>query len=87
MFEKVIDGTLYIPTRAEVVGKTKIAIVNDINSGSEEQMYASWADLYDGLYKQDDPFNKKYRSVDGQHVLLQEDRKICCHPCCYQPLR
>ena len=58
MFEKVIDGTLYIPTRAEVVGKTKIAIVNDINSGSEEQMYASWADLYDGLYKQDDPFNK-----------------------------
>src|SRR5574344_152299 len=58
MFKKIIDGTLYIPTREEVVGKTKIAVVNDINSGSDEQMYAAWGDLYDGLYKQDDPFNK-----------------------------
>lgn len=57
MFKKVIDGTLYIPTREEVVGKTKIVIVNDINSGTDEQMYAAWGDLYDGLYKQDDPFN------------------------------
>ena len=58
MFKKVIDGSLYIPTRAEVVGNTKIAIVNDINSGSDEDKYAAWGDLYDGLYKQDDPFNK-----------------------------
>ena len=58
MFKKVIDGSLYIPTRAEVVGNTKIAIVNDISSGSDEDMYAAWGDLYDGLYKQDDPFNK-----------------------------
>lgn len=57
MFRKVIDGTLYIPTREEVVGKTKVVVVNDVKSGSDEDKYAAWGDLYDGLYKQDDPFN------------------------------
>ena len=59
LFRKVIDGTLYIPTREEVVKKTKVAIVNDVKSGNDEDKYASWGDLYDGLYKQDDPFNKE----------------------------
>ena len=58
MFRKIIDGTLYIPTRQEVVGKTKVVIVNDVNSGSDEDRYATWGDLYDGLYKQNDPFNR-----------------------------
>lgn len=57
MFQKVIDGTMYIPTREEVIGKTKIVVVNDVTSGSDEQKYAAWGDLYDGLYKQTDPFN------------------------------
>ena len=59
MFRKVIDGTLRIPTRKEVVDRTKIVVVNDINSGnSDEDKYASWGNLYDGLYKQNDPANK-----------------------------
>ena len=58
MFRKIIDGTLYIPTHEEVVGKTKIVIVNNVTSGSDEEKYAAWGDLYDGIYKQDDPFNK-----------------------------
>ena len=58
MFGKIIDGTMYIPSREEVVAKTKIAIKNDISSGNDEQMYAVWGDLYDGLYKQTDPFNR-----------------------------
>ena len=58
MFRKIIDGTLYIPTREEVVAKTKIVVVNDVASGNDEQKYAAWGDLYDGLYKQTDPFNK-----------------------------
>ena len=57
MFRKVIDGTIYIPSREEVVGKTKIVIVNDLTSGSDEDKYASWGGLYDGLYKQTDPAN------------------------------
>ena len=58
MWRKIIDGSLYIPTRQEVVEKTKIAVVADQTSGSDEDKYVAWGDLYDGLYKQDDPFNK-----------------------------
>ncbi|MDE5997817.1 MAG: glycosyl hydrolase family 98, partial [Muribaculaceae bacterium] len=58
MFKKIIDGTMYIPTRKEVVGKTKIAIINDITTGNDENQYAAWGNLYDGLYKQSDPFNR-----------------------------
>lgn len=58
MFRKIIDGTMRIPSRKEVVENTKIAIVNDIQSGNDEQKYAVWGDLYDNLYKQTDPFNR-----------------------------
>ena len=59
MFRKIIDGSLYIPTRKEVVEKTKIAVIADLNSGSDEDKYCSWKELYDGLYKQDnDPYSK-----------------------------
>ena len=58
MFLKVLDGTLYIPSREEVVGKTKIVIINNVTSGGDEDKYATWGDLYDGLYKQTDPFNR-----------------------------
>jgi hypothetical protein len=58
MYRKVIDGTIYIPSREEVVGKTKIVVINDKSSGSDEDKYGSWADLYDGVYKQTDPTNK-----------------------------
>ena len=58
MFQKILDGTLYIPTREEVVGKTKIVVQNDVSSGSDEDRYATWGDLYNGLYKQNDPFNR-----------------------------
>lgn len=58
MFRKIIDGTMYIPTREEVVEKTKVVVINDMTSGNDEQKYAAWGDLYDGLYKQTDPFNR-----------------------------
>ena len=58
MFRKVIDGTIYIPTREEVVERTKVVVINDVNSGNDEQKYATWGNLYDGLYKQNDPFNR-----------------------------
>jgi hypothetical protein len=58
MFRQVINGTMYIPTREEVVSNIKIAVQNDVTSGGDEQRYASWGNLYDGVYKQDDPFNR-----------------------------
>ena len=58
MFRKIVDGKLYIPSREEVVKKTKIVVINNVSSGNDEQKYAAWGDLYDGLYKQTDPFNR-----------------------------
>ena len=57
MFLKIIDGTMYIPSREEVVAKQKVVVINNVTSGSDEDKYATWANLYDGIYKQDDPFN------------------------------
>ena len=58
MFLKIIDGTMYIPSRQEVVGKQRVVIINNVSSGSDEDKYATWDNLYDGIYKQDDPFNR-----------------------------
>ena len=62
MWRKVIDGTFYIPKRKEVVDSTRIAIIANTTSGSDEDKYATWGTLFDGLYKQSDPTNKG----DGQ---------------------
>ena len=54
MWRKIIDGTMYIPTREEVLEKTKIVVIND-----KADDYTAWDDLYNGLYLQTDPFNQK----------------------------
>lgn len=71
MFRKILDGTLYIPTREEVVEQTKVIVLNDVTSGSDEDKYASWGDLYDGLYKQNDPFNKDNGQWMNNYLYLK----------------
>lgn len=57
LFRKYIDGTIYIATRDEVVARQKFGILLNA-TGNDEQTYASWPTLYNGLYKQDnDPLN------------------------------
>ena len=34
LFRKIIDGTVRIPTREEVIERTKVVVINDIDSGS-----------------------------------------------------
>ncbi|MBQ0073903.1 MAG: glycosyl hydrolase family 98 [Prevotella sp.] len=58
MFKRIIEGTMYIPSREEVVENTKVIIINDSKNSSHEEMFAAWNTLYDGLYKQTDPFNR-----------------------------
>ena len=58
LFRKVIDGTIYIPSRKEVIERNKVVIINNDNSGNDAAKYATPGDLYDGLYKQTDHFNK-----------------------------
>ncbi len=54
MWRKIIQGKMYIPTREEVVHKTKIVVIND-----KADDYTAWDDLYNGLYLQTDPGNQR----------------------------
>ena len=72
MWRKVIDGTFYIPTQQEVIDKTKIILINDVKSGNEEEQYATWGDLYDGLYKQKDPFNRNNGQMLDNFLYLKK---------------
>lgn len=51
VLRKIIDGTVRIPTRKEVIDRTKVVIVNDMTSGSDFDMYSSPQTLFEGLYK------------------------------------
>lgn len=48
---KVIDGTIDIPTKEEVCERTKVIIVNDVNSGDIDDMYSIPETLTEGLYR------------------------------------
>ena len=52
MWRRIIDGTMYIPTREEVVAKTKAVLVH--NTTDDFKVPDA---LYDGLYKVTDPGN------------------------------
>ena len=53
LFRKLTDGSLRIPTREEVIKRTKIIIVNDVESGSDNDKYSIPETLTEGLYKAD----------------------------------
>ena len=72
MWRRIIDGTMYIPTREEVVNKTKIVVINNLTSGYES--YTSWDDLYNGVYLQTDPFNQK---KEARHNYGQWYNNLC----------
>lgn len=53
MFRKILDGTVRIPSRKEVIDRTKYVIINNVNSGSNDSIYSSPKLLFDGLYRMD----------------------------------
>lgn len=50
-FRKVIDGTIRIPTRQEVIDRTKVVIIQDVSSGSDHDKYSTYPSLFEGLYR------------------------------------
>ncbi len=57
MFRKVLDGTIRIPGREEVVERTKLVIINDVETGTIDEKYSTPATLFEGLYRMEDDGN------------------------------
>ncbi len=54
LYRKILDGTVRIPTREEVIERNKLVLVNDVNTGVNELVYGAPETLYDGLYNMND---------------------------------
>lgn len=54
MFRKVLDGTIRIPDREEVIGRTKVVVIQDISGsrvGFGDNLYSTYETLFEGLYR------------------------------------
>lgn len=59
MFRKIVDGTVRIPSRKEVIDRTKVAIIQDVNQGNNDDKYSTYPTLFEGLYRMDGDGNLK----------------------------
>ncbi|MBN2685356.1 MAG: DNRLRE domain-containing protein [Pontiellaceae bacterium] len=54
LFRKIIDGTVRIPTRQEVIDRTKYVVINNVNDAwNADNTYSSPETLFEGLYRMD----------------------------------
>ena len=53
MFRKFTTGEYRIPTREEVIARTKFILVNDVETGRDDDKYCTPPTMFDGLYKMD----------------------------------
>lgn len=51
MFRKVLDGTIRIPSRKEAINRTKVAVIQDVKTGNNDDKYSSYPSLFEGLYR------------------------------------
>lgn len=51
MFRKIIDGSVRIPTREEVIARTKVAIVQNQTTGNDDAKFCTPTNLFEGLYR------------------------------------
>ncbi|MEL4891433.1 glycoside hydrolase family 98 domain-containing protein [Xanthomonas protegens] len=50
IYRKILDGTLRILDRQEVIDRSKVVIVNDATTGDDRNLYSSPETLFSGLY-------------------------------------
>ncbi|WP_114778513.1 glycoside hydrolase family 98 domain-containing protein [Botryobacter ruber] len=74
IFRKILDGTVRIPTRQEVIDRTKYVVVKDVNTGSSDLVYSSPETLFEGLYRMDGDgnlqFNKSFFKKTGRYPTI-----------------
>lgn len=85
LFRKIIDGTIHINTREEVISRTKVVMISDVaasqdNDGLKQKAYATPNDLYDGLYLQDDPYNHDDRYMMNNGLYLKKTGRYAAIP-------
>lgn len=60
IFRKVIDGSIRIPNHEEVIENTKVAIIQDVDTGKTwDEPYSTYPSLFEGLYRMDKDGNLK----------------------------
>lgn len=50
---KVLDGTIRLLEKKEVIDRSKVVLINDVNNNDAVSTYAAPLDYFDGLYKMD----------------------------------
>lgn len=74
LFRKILDGTVRIPTRREVIDRTKVVIVSDVNSGTNQDRYSTPQTLFEGLYRMDGDgnyeLNKSFFKKTGRYPSI-----------------
>ncbi|MBV4358747.1 glycoside hydrolase family 98 domain-containing protein [Pinibacter aurantiacus] len=57
IFRKVLDGSVRIPSRQEVINRTKLVVVQNVSTGGNDDIYSSPEHLFEGLYRMDSDGN------------------------------
>lgn len=52
-FRQILNGKIRIPTRQEVIDRTKVIIINDVETGNDDDKYSTPESLTEGLYRMD----------------------------------
>lgn len=69
LFRKVLDGTVRIPSREEVIDRTKVAVIQDVSTSNrptwthpsrDDDLYGTYPNLFEGLYRMEDDGNLAY---------------------------
>ena len=59
LYRKFNDGTIRIPSRQEVIERTKVVVIQDVNSGSNDDKYCIYKNMFEGLYRAENDGNLK----------------------------
>jgi hypothetical protein len=72
LFRKQLDGSFRIPSKEEVITRTKVAYINDATSGNNRNKYSSEQSLFTGLYALDGEYdnNKKWTKSTGRYPSI-----------------
>lgn len=81
MFRKIIDGTIRIPSRKEVIERSKVIILQDVYAGDDNAKYSGPKNLHEGLYLRDDDGNlwdnKCYFKKTGRYPTIPVAFELC----------